>query len=1505
MLLNDTVETNTSSNESLDYEGGGELDGGQNDGEDLDYCLGGNYSLNETLNSSESNFIQANFTEIRLNESENLTEVNISYPIVPGEYGVNVIELTSPIKINAPVNKTKIFIFNKTVSGFNISLPDEARNISIVGFLDNKELKIGLDGRKRVDSPNLITGGVVLNVEGFGVKLLEFLKDLFRFTGFVVKEPSKDIIIYEPVDKLEVQYYLPGPTAVEEQIDEYTKRITIENEMNYSNIGVYSYLDDFGGVVVRDSNGVLVEVNRSDFDEDGKVDYVEWVSKNGNESYDINIVILNFQSFPVVGRNWTVMFNTTGMADLKITPINGTTWGTSPTENDLMFLDVQCGDNVMDSHWENGSVVVNNYSCYVTGYENSRVRTSGGHYLEFDFGGQKAYARNAAACGDVLYSDTTLTGDLINCSADGLIVGWNAGDLTIDCAGYMIDGTYVSGEYGIFLQNGHNVTIKNCNIQQFDRGMLSWGNAHDYTIINNTIHDHNYQGIELYDSDSVGQENHTIVNNTIYGVTHGIYLYKADNNTIVNNTIHTITYNGVYVYYSNNNSLYRNKIYGSSDYGIRLSNADYNIIDSNEVYSNENHNIYIQTNSDWNTVKNNILHDSTIDSGLFLGGTSTHNYILNNTLYGNYDDGISVGRWSSFTGPYNIIENNTVYDNNYGIFVVAENATIEGNEVYGDNSNEVYVYKGSYLVNVSNNIVHHGVGNGIYLYGAKNITVKGNNVYNNTGQGLTFYQSNYSVVYGNEIKYNRLGTTYGGSVELRDSHYNTFENTRFIGGGDFGVRIYADFSDNVFRNVTFANSTDNLVYLGDSTPANNNRFEDCVFERSASGVGLYLGNATNTTIINSRFSGPGANIETSTNYGNNTLIINSTWDQINLLGSHFIRRKWFLDVHVNTTDGDLQDANVSVFDNTDTLQFSELTNASGWIIRKNLTEFIYDGAYTYYNNYTINTTSPVSSYSNDSREINLSTNIVEHITLGFINNALVMVSARIAPSTAYTSDVLLGYCRAKDPEGDGLAYYYRWYKDGILNQSGYGRQSCPSDQIDNGDGTCSAILRPIANGDLNEFTGEYPSGATHYTLVDEVTPNDDVDYVVSSVGTPSAEIAVKENGVISYHPISLSVSYGTFPYAMASRPSDGNAWTRADIEDLQVGERVDYGSGIETELYDFSASDIPVGAEITQVTAYIRSRIYSKLGIENARLTQVYVKVTYVPPVETNYTPGVEVLVNNLSSSYTTKGENWTFSCIANDGELNASYWINDSVVIQNTLPDKVILSTPANGSGITDRTPTLVWNSANDPDGDSITYHLYVNDSLGGIWLNQESIASTEYTFSNDLDLDRTYYWKVRAYDGTGYGNWSDSYEFTVNSLVAISAIVDSVNFSSLAPRQSDNTSDDIPEPFIIQNDGNSLINVSLNATQLFIQAALGTSAYQFKIDNTSEVTAGSSAFNWEGSITDWTYMPSGAVTAIDSLRYQNSSDSAEVDIYVKVPTDETSGSKTSQVNFEATLVE
>jgi hypothetical protein len=107
---------------------------------------------------------------------------------------------------------------------------------------------------------------------------------------------------------------------------------------------------------------------------------------------DSSITILNPQSYPFIGENGTVMFNTTGQANLTITPVNNTYFGV-----DIQFLELRCGDSVLTTELTDGVVFIEDYECNETCYETSKVLTSGKHTLEFRFGDEVEYAKNQQA----------------------------------------------------------------------------------------------------------------------------------------------------------------------------------------------------------------------------------------------------------------------------------------------------------------------------------------------------------------------------------------------------------------------------------------------------------------------------------------------------------------------------------------------------------------------------------------------------------------------------------------------------------------------------------------------------------------------------------------------------------------------------------------------------------------------------------------------------------------------------------------------------------------------------------------------------------------------------------------------------------------------------------------------------------------------------------------------------------------------------------------------------
>ncbi|MBN1998490.1 fibrobacter succinogenes major paralogous domain-containing protein [candidate division KSB1 bacterium] len=89
-------------------------------------------------------------------------------------------------------------------------------------------------------------------------------------------------------------------------------------------------------------------------------------------------------------------------------------------------------------------------------------------------------------------------------------------------------------------------------------------------------------------------------------------------------------------------------------------------------------------------------------------------------------------------------------------------------------------------------------------------------------------------------------------------------------------------------------------------------------------------------------------------------------------------------------------------------------------------------------------------------------------------------------------------------------------------------------------------------------------------------------------------------------------------------------------------------------------------------------------------------------------------------------------------------------------------LSSPTNGSTISDQTPAFKWSSVSG----AASYQLVVDNSsdFSSPAIDQSNLTSSSYT-SSSLS-DGTYYWRVRAKDNNGnWSDWSSVWNFTISS--------------------------------------------------------------------------------------------------------------------------------------------
>ncbi|MBD3163709.1 hypothetical protein GF323_00750, partial [Candidatus Woesearchaeota archaeon] len=278
-----------------------------------------------------------------------------------------------------------------------------------------------------------------------------------------------------------------------------------------------------------------------------------------------------------------------------------------------------------------------------------------------------------------------------------------------------------------------------------------------------------------------------------------------------------------------------------------------------------------------------------------------------------------------------------------------------------------------------------------------------------------------------------------------------------------------------------------------------------------------------------------------------------------------------------------------------------------------------------------------------------------------------------------------------------------------------------------------------------------------------------------------------------------------------------------------------------------------------------------------------------------------------------TRGNSIGWRFYAND---SADQWNKTDIwtfTVENTAPTEVNLSYPLNQSSTTDRTPFFNWTASYDADGDAINYSIIIYENYCDIstypnecivnTITEDDIDAGNYT-SAELGIDAHYNWTVRAYDGYNYSDWAEQHNFTIDSLISLRLDClhcnDVVDFGTVYHNIGYNTTQDSPRPLILENNGNVFADIEMNASaSLWATAGLDSQYFQFKAGNFSD----QSSLNWSNSTTDWSYVSSNYTTAVSYLDYSNASNAstAEIELYIRVPSDEGAGKKSTSLNIKA----
>jgi len=277
---------------------------------------------------------------------------------------------------------------------------------------------------------------------------------------------------------------------------------------------------------------------------------------------------------------------------------------------------------------------------------------------------------------------------------------------------------------------------------------------------------------------------------------------------------------------------------------------------------------------------------------------------------------------------------------------------------------------------------------------------------------------------------------------------------------------------------------------------------------------------------------------------------------------------------------------------------------------------------------------------------------------------------------------------------------------------------------------------------------------------------------------------------------------------------------------------------------------------------------------------------------------GTPFVYNNVSLIFTDGTEN-----------VSSAFSLND---YPNVAPGLPTLIEPTDGNTtVHDIRPLFNWTTVTDHESDTFNYTINVSTTIICPALAVDIVQNTtfsNYTHSADFCTSATevYEWKVRACDTWNCSAWTAVWNFTLEPYVEIvfinatpSALSnDTVDFGTVNPNDSYNTTSGIYSPFRIRNEGNTvadLLNLSAQSSLWVASGAgLGTDYMEIKARNT---TSEPSSFVSASSIMDWTNLTSTNLGIIGELNFSTSADEALIDLRITVPNSEPPGAKTSTI--------
>ncbi|MGV8086226.1 MAG: choice-of-anchor Q domain-containing protein [Candidatus Woesearchaeota archaeon] len=372
----------------------------------------------------------------------------------------------------------------------------------------------------------------------------------------------------------------------------------------------------------------------------------------------------------------------------------------------------------------------------------------------------------------------------------------SSSNVTLDCNGFSITGTNSSGTYGIYVTQP-NVTIRNCNINNFSSGIFLTNTVSNGVLYNNVIN-------QSFNSSC------SMINGSCFG----ICLNGADYNRIFNNTVYlgrTLFGGGIGVYVSANyNNISNNTIRGGY-YNIYIHSSTGNYLINNSLYHSWYDGMYIQSTAYTNVLLNNYILNSTGMGIEFIGNynmTVMNNIIINSTQYG-----IRIHNSLNNVNRSDNISNNNIFNSGFSALIISNSNYIifDNNNISNSNSNNE---RGVWIANGSYNSI-----DGNYIQTLYAGLIRGALMIN--------LSSNYNNITSNIINSSATGSSEARGILLDGgSNNNIINNTIFVSSSSNTASVYVG---NISEKNIFClnNFTDNTYYFVDDT--NTTNYYNCTY----------------------------------------------------------------------------------------------------------------------------------------------------------------------------------------------------------------------------------------------------------------------------------------------------------------------------------------------------------------------------------------------------------------------------------------------------------------------------------------------------------------------------------------------------------------------------------------------------------------------------------------------------------------------------------------------------